>query len=369
MSRATSRPDKYVIETLDQPTKLSLIDVERENLYVVIVPMMAGFLIAQAFEFGLAGLALAVLFGLAGVAVLIAAPSHLTGPEWIRGIVYYVKAPKETHSTVDAAVEADNSLKRAIETDEDTREYSQIEKLYPEDSIIERTDGQLVGGVRIDPGPVTFNEGQRFTQLANQVTQFARNSATFEFQLYVTTNEYPLDDYIENLEDRRTDADIQSQETMQAIVDDQIRNHPRIINGGGKGMKSYYIFTSVSSSDVLSNTSSTSESPLSQLSKAPVVGSFVRVFMNASDTSTTSTNKKAKYDELQDRLQTIQQSLVAKTQGWDSEELTIEEWYLQTQKFWQGESPEYADAEKHLGQRPMSTRDEGNVPDEVEVAK
>jgi len=368
---ANSPHSRFVVETLERPDTLAYINVDRQDGYIVGGPAFALLLLGTILGLGVGGFLLAFVGMFIGGTIVWASPDQMNGFQWVKTLWYYKTQPEQVDSEEEAAVEANDGLMGYFVTDEDTQEFTNIERWYPDFHVIKRTDGALVGGYKLEPGNMGFVSPRKRARIRQTIAEWANNNGRFPFQLYVTSTSYPVEDYGENLKDRLQSEDLENAPVQQAVLQSEIENRPRGLNETGQGMREYYLITHVDTSDIIKSQTG-EKTPLEKLTEVPFIGIIFQGIAHQKEVSDTLERDRKMMQTLRERLDTIDTQLIDQVPSWSGEPLEVEEWVELQHRFWTGQEPQYADVSDHISdQAHVEARphEEGELdPDMEETA-
>ncbi|MDY7081385.1 MAG: hypothetical protein SXQ77_03010, partial [Halobacteria archaeon] len=119
----------------------------------IFVVLLTAYVIPPGFR--IVGYVLAVLALFLGAAIVYATPDHVTASEWLESYVHFIRRPKRIrhirYNFDSAREQTEYPESEWYEVDERTQELIDIERIHKRQNAIERTDGYIFGGVKVEP--------------------------------------------------------------------------------------------------------------------------------------------------------------------------------------------------------------------------
>lgn len=155
---------------------------------------------------------------------------------WVRSMVSYRLSDSE---------------RSAVDTDPRNRPdtLTQVAQFHPNSNTMERTDGNLVGGVRVSPANMSLATAEEWDRTADAFGD-ALNSIDFDVLLYSTARDIDPDRIVGAYADRADDRDVKENETLARIIDVYQRHFPSEFAARGTSVREYYMLVPVSPRDV-----------------------------------------------------------------------------------------------------------------------
>lgn len=336
------------IESLEEPNTIPVLGIETINFWTMFGPIIAGPIVGALFGTALIGFIIGFIGSFVGIAAVYATPPHLNIKQAYQ--VWKTFAKKNTDVYAAASEVSDESLLASFKLDESTRDFLEIERYYPEIGVVKNTDGDYLGGIKLNPPNMDFSEGGEI-RTAELVGGFHNEQMSFDTQLYITTEPFPLDEYIDNLKSRRESQEVQEKPIMEALLDEQIELRPKQLEQKGTQMTEFYLIVKVPA-DTISTSTTRERTPIERLSDIPVLGIFAEIFINISSNKSDLEEHGESLRELQDRLQTVQRGLVGSLEGWDGHQITLAEWMFYIQRMGKGRE---VPGKPNIRQQPVNT--------------
>lgn len=357
---------RYTLESLEQPNEIPYLGMAAPDFWAIAGPVAGGILLTSLFTLGAIGIALTVLLGTCGAVVVYATPDYLDVKQYAKTLTYYLKQPAGINAgTVEeAAIETNTSLVQSYRADPTTRAFTHIERFYPEANVVERTDGHLVGAIKLEPTNMNFAEDDDWRRVTEACTQFVNQSLDYDLQLWVTTRSFPIDDYVQQLRDRQTDADVRGSPVLDAVIEETVQERPRMLEEAGTELVHYYAIVDVGPTEVI-NPKRGDKSALEKLGEIPILGIPFQAFAGYRADLTEQRRRARMFDKVDHRLGTIESELIREIEGYDSRRVTVGEWVAMNQHFWEGIEPDFDVAKSEsasVTQQPASTGESGGAP-------
>lgn len=181
----------------------------------------------------------------------------------------------------------------------DAGQYTQVERVHPERDAVERTDGALVGALRITPPTMALATEEDWATAADQFTDVLNTTVEFPVQLYATTRPFPVDDYLATFEERVTDPDVQANPTLERLIDGYVEWYRADLAQRQTTIRDHYAIVPVRPASVRH----TDDGLAQRLADVPVVGIFVDVVT----ADRAAAERAAMADALDDRLRQLEQ--------------------------------------------------------------
>ncbi|WP_323677643.1 hypothetical protein [Halorubellus sp. PRR65] len=362
--------DTYATATLDgtdEPDIIPFLGIPTSDLWLLIgIPGLVLF----------SGLALdqrvfGILFGavaFAGVgAVVYATPSFLTTRDWLNVLrAHYTTASTHENRVVrDIDLGDPGSFFERFQTDQSTRELTHIDHVYPGRGVVERDDGQLVAALELDPPNQDFAGSREWEHVAAQAAEFANNALDFDLQVYLTTQQFDIEDYTNTLAERLEDDEVRDHAILNAVVQDTIESRPRELEDAGTSPVHAYLIVSVDRTDVIMDSGSTESSGFAKLGDIPLLGIPFQIASSMREGLSDAREHALMLSRLDSRLTTIRTEYVNEIEGADARQLTTGEWLALAETYWQG-SERHDHPEKLARRSPAITASPGQATARVD---
>ncbi|WP_255150123.1 hypothetical protein [Halorarius halobius] len=200
-------------------------------------------------------LPLAVIAIAAGALFVAVTPRYVDSLTWLTALGSYLQsAPDVGHD--DAAA------------------HTRLERVHPDHDAIERTDGALVGAIRVEPASMALATDEEWTRTTQAFTDVLNTTVEFPIQLYATTRSFPVDEYLATYEDRLDDPDVQDNPTLERLIESYTDWYRRDLATRETTIRDHYVIVPVRPTSVRH----TDHGVTAQLVDVPVLGAFVDAF-------------------------------------------------------------------------------------------
>lgn len=332
------------IDSLDKPDKITVLgwqtDFETQDIAVGLGLPLLTFIFLTINDVSVMFTAPIVAFvGTCSLTLIFAAPSYINVTEFLSTIRYYIKRKGVVDNTAKAAVpdDVEDGLLREFKADETTREMTGIQRFYPESHIVERTDGHYLAALRIEAPNRDFDSAEDFASLAMDIGEQTNKNIDFDFQFYVTTRPFPIEDYISELEARLDDEDIQKKPVMEAILKEKIRRRPEDLRERGTEIPHYYLITTVSPRDIDIEKSGT-KSPMERMVDLPFIGLFFEMVTNIRSDVADHQREVRMIQRVRQKISQLDSAIIQSHGEFDSQPVSTAEYSELMHSFWTGEN-------------------------------
>ena len=274
----------------------------------------------QSLTIPLAGLAIAI----GGIFVYLS-PAYLTSLDWIGTIISYRRT--------DADI-----------AHEEAKEYTQIERVYPDRGAIERTDGAFFGMIQVEPPTMALATDEEWAAKSGAFVDFLNTAVEFPIQIYSTTQAFPVDSYLGHYESRLSDPDVQSNPALASLIENYVEWYRTDLTERRMTIRDHYVIVSVRPAEVQFER----ESHAQKLVSLPVVGMLVQAWFGPRRED----EHEAMFETLDERLRRIRQGL-RDIDGCRAHHVDVTDATALIGEFWSGEEFGYEDFSTALRTRPM----------------
>lgn len=274
----------------------------------------------QAFTLPLAGVAIAV-----GVLFVYVTPPYTTSVAWLGTFVWFHRHPSKI-------------------AHEDAKQYTGLERVYPDRGAIERTDGALVGLVQVTPPTMALATDAEWAAKAEAFQTFCNTAVEFPIQIYSTTQPFPADEYLARYESRLEDPDVKATPRLAALLEHYIAWYAADLDERRMTIRDHYVVVPVTPAEVQFE----HESLTQEFAGIPVVGLFVQAWL----APRIEAQRAALFDALDDRLRQIEAG-VREIDGCHARRVEATEATRLVGEFWAGEPREYNSLRRVLRTRPL----------------
>jgi len=227
---------------------------------------------------------------------------------------------------------------------EEAKAHTQIERIHPEDGVIERTDGAYVGLIQVEPPTMALATDEEWAETCEAFRDFCNTTVRFPIQLFSTTQPFPVDEYLAHYEDRLDDSDVEANPRLAALIEHYVEWYREDLAQRRMTIRDHYVVVTVSPREVQFD----SESLGQQLTDVPLLG----VFVEARYAPKEAEQRAAMVEELDDRLGRIE-SGIREIEGCTTRRVSVEEATTVIREYWAGESCEEGRTARKLRTTPL----------------
>ena len=234
-------------------------------------------------EFRYVGYVLGAVALVVGAAAVYATPDHLTASEWVSTYAHHLRRPKEVeHVRYDfdsVREQTDFPESRFHELSERTQELTDVKRVHTNRDAVERLDGAFVGAVRVESANMALATDRRWQENVASFADFFNNSVEWNLQMYSTTTEFPIEDYLRRRERRLGDEDVTRNPVFRRLIEEWLDWYPQELEARGTNIREHYIIVSVRRDEVDDNNGG-EDGILRSLCGIPVVGRLFGFFVS-----------------------------------------------------------------------------------------
>lgn len=314
------------------------------DILVGLVPPLTVFIMVMRLvpsQYQFFGMLLIVPVALISILTVFASPDHLRATEWLSGILRYQIRPSElSHVTKEYArvrQQEEPIPTSPLDTETTTQELTHIDAVSPYLSYLERTDGSFVGLLEVTPTNMAFVRSSTWNRYASILADVLNNQINFPIQIYSTTEELNIDEYMSGFEDRLDDPDVRESPILEELIRKHLDWYPTELERRGTRMRRYFIVVTVDESDIWGS-GTDQETIATRLEELPVVSGLVEALDSGKQETTPEQIESRKIKELYRRLSAIQGSKLTKIDGIDIIQVQSPELVTILKNFWDGES-------------------------------
>jgi hypothetical protein len=227
---------------------------------------------------------------------------------------------------------------------EAAKEYTQIERVYPDRGAIERTDGAMVGLVQVIPPTMALATDEEWAQKAKSFQDFLNTTVEFPIQIYSTTQPFPVDEHLARYESRLGDPDVEANPQLESLIEQYVEWYEQELAERRMTIRDHYIVVPVRPTAVRFEETHLAE----QLAGLPVLGLFVSELFAPRE----AVEREALIDELDDRLDRVQAGL-RNIDGCTAHRLDATEATKVIGEYWSDESQDYGNLAQALRTRSV----------------
>lgn len=350
---------RRIMNAIGEANRIPILNVEEGDLSVLLGGPLVGLLVGSLLGLERAILPLILVGVGVGISIVCASPGHLPASEWLHTVARFylgrqqrtfnVPHTRTTAAVDDAATEGGIVDYTPFTPDERTQEFTSIERAWPGAGAIERSDGALVGMVELDPGNMEFAMSDDWAELQEVGSQFANDELDFPMTLHATTQPFPVDQLVDEIDDRLEDAASDEHSAERDLLTEYRDRRPEEI--ADTTQIRYFIAVEVDPFAVYQQ-SQREPSPAERLARLPLVGLAVHPFVTRREQLTEAELRGRLLDQLHERLRTVETELVASAAGWSSRRLSTVELFSLAMEFWNGTTAD--DSESDASMRTTS---------------
>jgi hypothetical protein len=309
-------------------------------------------------EYRYIGYALAFVGLLVGAVAVYATPDHMTASEWVSTYAHHFRRPEEVeHVRYDfesVREQTDFPESGAFEVGQRTQELTDVKRVHKDRDAVERLDGTFVGAVRVEPANMALATDRRWRENVSAFADFFNNSVEWSLQMYSTTSEFPIDDYLRRRERRLDDDDVAGNPVFRRLIEEWLDWYPRELEARGTNIREHYIIVPVRRDEVVGN--GDEGGLLDTLAGVPVVGGVFGLLASG-DGMTEEEIRARVLDELDERLRMVENEGVQKLDGCRAHRLEASGLARILAEFWEGEPAEFGDMDGVLRENPVVVGD------------
>ncbi|WP_328587668.1 hypothetical protein [Halosimplex salinum] len=225
---------------------------------------------------------------------------------------------------------------------EAAKEYTQIERVYPDRGAIERTDGAYFGLVQVIPPTMALATDAEWATKAESFQDFLNTTVEFPIQIYSTTQPFPVEEHLGRYESRLDDPDVESNPQLEALIEQYIDWYEAELDERRMTIRDHYVVVPVAPTEVRFDEASLAQ----KVAALPVLGLFVRELY----APRAAVEREALLDELDDRLDRVRAGLRS-IEGCTAHRVDATEATAIVGEYWSDESMEYGQLDQVLRTR------------------
>ncbi|MGK2230797.1 MAG: hypothetical protein ACI9QA_000959, partial [Methanobacteriota archaeon] len=290
------------------------------------------------------GYVLAVIGLIVGAVAVYVTPDYLTASEWVSTYFHHLRRPTESeHVRYDfgsAREQRDFPESRFYELDERTQELTDVERVHVDRDAVERFDNAFVGAVRVEPANMALATDRRWRDNVAAFADFFNNSVEWAVQLYSTTTEFPVDDYLRRRERRLDDDDVAGNPVFRRLIEEWLDWYPRELEARGTNIREHYVVVPVRRDEVRS--ADGGGGVLDSLADLPLVGGVFGA-LSSGDGMTEDEIRARALNELDERLRMVENEGIQNLDGCRAHRVDSDELVRLLAEFWEGESADHVE--------------------------
>ena len=266
----------------------------------------------------------------------------LSGVAIAVGAVFVYLTPPYTSSLDWLATFAGFHRRERSHDFEAAKELTRVERIYPRDGFVERTDGALIGMVHVTPPTMALATDDQWRATAKAFENFLNTTVEYPIQIFSTTQSFPTEEYVAQYEQRLSDPDVQANPQLQALIEEYIAWYTAEMDQRKMTIRDHYIVVPVTPAEVQFER----ESVTQQLAKLPVLGFLVQAWF----APRVEEEFEAMRAELTERLRRIEMG-IREVEGCSGQDVGANEMATLLASFWSGETRD----DGEMGKRIRST--------------
>lgn len=283
---------------------------------------------ARAFGYSVQTLALPLVMlamGFGGLFVYLT-PEYTTSTVWLGSCLSFHRSSSD-HDHAAAA------------------EHTLLERVHPRRGALERTDGAFVGMVQVEPATMALATSEEWRSAAESFEGFLNTTVEFPLQIYSTTQEFPVEEYVSHYENRLSDPDVRANPKLEALVENYVEWYRSDLHERPMTIRDHYLIVAVAPSEVHFER----ESIGGKLTQLPVLGPLLDAVVAPPITH----EHEAMFEALDDRLRRVENG-VREIDGCAARRVEVDEMVELVSSFWSTGPVEYGDARQAVRTRPIA---------------
>lgn len=286
-----SDPTKRIPKSLGTDTnafgKYSLMDVAVGLFPAVVLTLTIQVVVPSGTTFlGFPARSLSIPLGLLGVGVgaiiVYLTPAYTDSMNWLVTFSEYLsRESRREHETA--------------------REYTQVQLVHPDRDTIERQDGAVVGAVQVDPPMMGLASLEEWTRKADGFENFLNTTVEFPVQLYSTTQTFPVEDYLQQFEQRLDDEDVEDNPQLESMIERYVDWYGDAVTGRESTIREHYVIVTVHPREVRFE----KYGLIGQFADLPGVGLLLTALFGPSEIA----EREALFEELDTRIRRVENGI------------------------------------------------------------
>lgn len=223
------------------------------------------------------------------------------------------------------------------------------------ENAISRTDGAVVGAVKIDPANMALENQESWAQAVSSFANYANSTFDFKTQIYITGQEIRPEAHTSPLQDRLNDKDVRDRPVLKQLTTRFIEWYTGRLTAQGAHTREYYIIVPVTEHDVESP-DETGDSIGGYLTNIPVAGSLFEKVHSRQSGMTDEQHERLKQQKLEARLDEIRRG-ANNLYGCRGTVVDSHEFAKILKEYWSCDREDYGDMTQALGTLPLVARE------------
>lgn len=220
----------------------------------------------------------------------------LAGVGVLVGSVFVVLTPGYTSSLGWLAAALGYHRRESTHEHASAREQTRYERVHADQNAIERADGTLVAPIEVSAPMLALATPGEWQQHAESFAEFCNTTLEFPLQIYSTTRDVPVEEYLGHYEDRLSDPDVSGNPRLEALIREYIEWYETELASREMTIREHYAIVTLHPRDLSMNGGR--DSPLARLSRLPVLGVFARALGG-------QPSNQAAFDVLEERARAV----------------------------------------------------------------
>jgi hypothetical protein len=287
---------------------------------------------------------------------------------WILGVIALITAAvlikiapshRRPHNWITAAIKFKFSDKTMTPHNPDSRDHApesltNVDHFDPINDFVERTDGGLVGLMKVHAGNMALASEGQLEAIADEFAVLI-NQLEFDIQIYSSGRRIDPDTLVKPYRARAQGSDIRDNDQLRNLVRTYQEKLPQVFRERGTSVREYYIVVAVTPMEIrLRDRSSTS-----QIADWPFIGHLFKSFAIIRDEMPEHEIKEQQRRELNKRLKRVRGG-IQQLSDCTAEPVDASEYSSLLEEFWTGERVDYGDSTPRLHNLPAVIRDTEN---------
>jgi len=131
-----------------------------------------------------------------------------------------------------------------------TQNEIHIERIHKQGGAVERTDGAVVGAVKVDPANMALAANREWEQIVNDWEGYLDNTVDYPIQIYSTTKTFPVEEYMSQYNSRLNDPDVKNRPVLKALIQSFTSWYSEYLGYQGTNQREFYIVIAVQEHEV-----------------------------------------------------------------------------------------------------------------------
>jgi hypothetical protein len=205
-----------------------------------VIPAESGYI-----TFGVSG-----FIGFLGIVLLLASPDYMSLSGWLGTYREFRNRPSEVEKTVatDGGIDSDGV---SLSSEPDTREFTNLDEIYPREGTVLLEDGSMMGAVECGGLNLDTASGDKWSMYAEKFANWFNTQITYDIQLYMPMRRFDPTNQEALYLDRASDEDISGNPVLEEYVTD--RATWMRATSSQSFIREFYVLVKVSKREVLSD--------------------------------------------------------------------------------------------------------------------